>query len=83
MTPAESEEVWIDYMNHRGVRRWYRVLPIDGGLRFDASQWHPERQWVMAAYDVDRDLARTFALKDIHAWRTTPPPMEVKPEVYR
>lgn len=59
--------VTIDYVNHKGERAWRRILPVR--LYYGVTQHHPEPGWLLVAYDLDRDAARTFAMRDIHAWR--------------
>lgn len=62
-----STEVDIDYTNWRGERAIRRIIPID--LHFDANQWHPEPQWLLLAYDVEKDADREFAMSGIHSWK--------------
>ncbi len=62
--------VQIDYVNHRGERAWRTVLPES--IRWDATEWHPEKQWLLWAWDFDRQAVRAFALKDVHGWRPLP-----------
>jgi hypothetical protein len=64
-----SDNVIIDYTNWRGERSERRILP--SRIVFKSNEWHPERQWLLEAIDLDKgSLAfRTFALKDIHSWR--------------
>jgi hypothetical protein len=59
--------LWIDYTNWRGERRWREVTP-------DAILWHQstdthhtEPCWIMVAIDVDRQVVRAFELTKIHA----------------
>lgn len=59
---------FIDYTNHRGKRSIRRVLPLR--IEWGANDWHPEKQWLLIAFDLDRDGERSFAMKDIHSWRT-------------
>lgn len=30
--------------------------------------YHPEPQWILTAYDVEKGAVRGFAMKDIRAW---------------
>jgi predicted DNA-binding transcriptional regulator YafY len=52
--------VEILYTNWRGV--------IPQRLTYDATEWHPEPQWLMEAFDCDRKAMRSFAMKDIQQW---------------
>lgn len=63
--------VYIHYRNHRGEVAWRRIMP--DYLRFGTNNWHHEPQWLLMALDWDKDEYRSFAMKDILAWSTTPP----------
>ena len=52
------------YTNHRGKTALRTVVPLC--LRFDATPYHRESQWLLECLDVDKNEYRTFALKDIH-----------------
>jgi predicted DNA-binding transcriptional regulator YafY len=58
--------VTIRYTNYRGETGVRRVLPIE--IRFISTEWHPQPQWIMEAYDVEKGAQRSFALKDILEW---------------
>jgi hypothetical protein len=66
--------VLIDYMNHRGERRWRRVMP-DPDLPFmwGATEYHPVEQWFLCARDLEKDAPRLFAMCAIREWRSTWP----------
>jgi predicted DNA-binding transcriptional regulator YafY len=61
-----SHVVTIRYTNHRGETADRRIIPQS--LRFAATEWHPEPQWLLDALDVDKGLQRSFAMQDIHSW---------------
>lgn len=63
--PAERI-VTIDYANYRGERSLRRIVPER--IWFGATSWHPEPQWLLEAYDVDRDAYRSFAVRDIYSF---------------
>lgn len=54
------------YTNHRGETEVRHIVPIR--IRFAASEWHPQEQWLMDAFDLDRDAERSFALSDAREW---------------
>jgi predicted DNA-binding transcriptional regulator YafY len=67
----ESEEsrarvVTIEYTNHRGDRLTRRIIPER--VWFGATDWHPEPQWLLDAYDFDRRVDRSFAMRDISSF---------------
>jgi predicted DNA-binding transcriptional regulator YafY len=64
----QNQEVLIDYTNHRGIRRVRGIHPLR--IIFESNEWHPESQWLLEAFDLGRHEIRTFAMKNIHSWRT-------------
>ena len=61
---------WIDtrlltftYTNWRGETAERRVDPAVR-LWFGSSEWHPEEQWFLQAFDMDKREERDFALRD-------------------
>ncbi len=62
--PAKQDRTIIEfnYKNHAGKYRLRRVIPEQ--LEFTKTQWHPERQWILHCYDMDKRAQRSFALKD-------------------
>ena len=58
----------IDYTNWRGERRTRRIRPHM--LVFKESQWHPGKQWIVEAWDLDAKLVdiKDFAMSGIHSW---------------
>lgn len=51
------------YRNWRGEASWRQVIPFY--VWFGKTEWHPEPQWLLRAFDVDRRADRDFAMKDI------------------
>jgi hypothetical protein len=64
--PKSGSVVIIRYTNHRGETANRRIVPI--GIRFGSTEWHPEQQWLLEAFDLDRDATRSFAMRDILEW---------------
>jgi predicted DNA-binding transcriptional regulator YafY len=58
--------VIIDYTNYRGERS-HRRIRAHGRVVFASNEWHPEKQWIMEGFDLDKNAVRFFAMKDIHA----------------
>jgi len=56
----------IDYTNYRGERARRRILP--NRLWFGAAEWHPEPQWILDAWDIEKGAIRSFAMRDVHSW---------------
>jgi predicted DNA-binding transcriptional regulator YafY len=67
MTQAGANTVtMILYTNYRGETSVRRIIPRR--IRFASTEWHPQEQWLLDAYDVDRQADRSFALKDVIKW---------------
>ncbi|MFZ4100006.1 MAG: WYL domain-containing protein [Chlamydiia bacterium] len=64
--------VVIDYTNWRGERALRRIQPQS--IQFGTTEWHPKPQWLLVAWDLDREALREFSLSDIHAWSVEPAP---------
>ena len=52
----------IDYTNWRGETSKRTIKPKY--IWFGATEWHPEPQWLLTAFDLEKDAERDFALKD-------------------
>ena len=61
--PEIKEALEFTYRNWRGEISRRRVVPIT--VRWDSTEWHPEPQWLLQAYDLDRTAIRDFAMKDM------------------
>ncbi len=51
------------YTNHRGEMAVRHVRPLF--MEFVATEWHPEAQWILRAIDMDKDVERLFAMRDM------------------
>lgn len=66
---TEERTVRILYTNYRGETSLRQIVPER--IHFASTEWHPEPQWLLDAFDVDKKATRSFAMKDIRAWITT------------
>ena len=64
----KDKAVKIVYTNYKGETGIRSVIPQC--IIFDCNEWHKEPQWLMTAYDLEKEADRTFALKDIKSWYT-------------
>ena len=67
MTKDEAEKLVgfcpvVKYMN-RGEVSERNVFVAR--IWFGSTEWHPSDQWLIDVLDLDRDVPRTFAVKDI------------------
>jgi predicted DNA-binding transcriptional regulator YafY len=58
--------VEIDYVNWKGERACRRILPQS--LYLGDVEWHPGRQWILDAWDLDKDAIRSFSMAGIRGW---------------
>ena len=63
---TEERTVQIVYTNYRGETSLRRIVPER--IHFARTEWHPEKQWLLDALDIEKNAMRSFALKDIRAW---------------
>lgn len=58
----------IVYTNYKGETSNRLIIPKK--IWFGETEWHPERQWLLTALDLDKKLeTRDFAMKDIKEWK--------------
>lgn len=60
--------VEIDYTNWRGERRRRVIIPT-GRVEWANSEWHPQMQWLLEAYDPEDGKVKEFAMSGIHEWK--------------
>lgn len=61
-----SKQIKIFYKNWKGEEAWRTIEPIN--LWFGSTEWHPEKQWLLKAVDVEKNAERDFALCSIICW---------------
>ncbi len=56
---------WIefDYVNWKGLKSRRRMEV--GELHYGSNEFHPEPQWLLDGYDLDKKAPRMFAMKDM------------------
>lgn len=59
-------KVKIDYTNWKGNRREREIIPIE--IFFSTTQYHKEPQLLLKARDIEDNITKDFAMKDIHSW---------------
>jgi predicted DNA-binding transcriptional regulator YafY len=63
---SRPQAIRIVYTNYRGETALREVLPQR--IWFGATEWHPEKQWLLDAIDLEKDAPRSFALRDIKSY---------------
>lgn len=51
------------YTNWKGETKSRKIVPLS--LRYGATEWHPEKQWLLIAKD-EKGNKKEFALKDFN-----------------
>lgn len=69
--PYSTYSVFIDYTNHRGERSIREIIPHQ--IWYGKTSYHPEKQWLLNAHDVEKEARRDFTLKNIHGWFSEKP----------
>lgn len=64
MKPETPRTIVIDYTNHRGETATRTIEPCY--LWWGATEWHPQEQWLLHAWDYEKDAPRDFAFNGIH-----------------
>lgn len=64
---AEAALVVIVYTNWRNETAERRIRPIE--IFFGSTDWHTEPQWLLRAFDLERQAERDFAMTAIATWR--------------
>jgi predicted DNA-binding transcriptional regulator YafY len=60
--PSTAQAIRFEYHNYKGEQGQRHATPIS--VRFGSSQWHSKSQWLMKAYDHDKQAEREFAMSD-------------------
>lgn len=55
----------VVYKNWRGEVSERKIVPKTAW--FGSTQWHPEPQWILDAFDLDRQAERSFAMRDFQS----------------
>jgi predicted DNA-binding transcriptional regulator YafY len=61
-------KVKIVYDNWKGEVKIRTITPKK--IWFGSTEWHPQEQWILDAFDEDKQADRSFAMADIIEWRT-------------
>lgn len=76
----------VEYTNWRGETARRTIIPIR--MWWGETEWHPQEQWMLTAWDVEKEATRDFAWQDIKpvqngatsaavaAQRATPTPVD-------
>ncbi|MCL2211370.1 MAG: hypothetical protein FWB95_05555 [Treponema sp.] len=60
------QTVKILYKNYKNEVGYRTIIPKS--IDFTATEWHKEEQWILTAFDLDKNADRGFAIADIKEW---------------
>ncbi|MGM9923873.1 MAG: hypothetical protein ACI35R_06450 [Bacillus sp. (in: firmicutes)] len=58
-----AEKIRFDYVNWKGVKSSRKVVVTS--FLYGITEYHPEPQWLLDAYDLEKEEHRVFAMKDM------------------
>jgi len=58
--------VTFEYKNYKGEISKRYVLPME--LWYGTTPYHTEAQWLLKAFDINKNDYRNFSLKEIRNW---------------
>lgn len=61
--PSTQDTVIVQYTNHRGETKIRHIRPIR--IYFGSTAWHPEPQWIMEVWDMDKQGTREYSLEGV------------------
>ncbi len=62
-TDRPDKRISFDYRNHRGELTQRCVVPVI--LYWGTTEYYPEHQWILKAWDMDKKCTRDFAVRNI------------------
>ena len=62
----EEKQIKIVYTNYKGETAVRTIIPKE--IKYGKTEYHPEEQWLLVAFDIEKQAERTFAMKDVRAW---------------
>lgn len=54
------------YTNYKGATKWRYVKPLQ--YFYGSTEYHPEKQWFLKVFDIEKEAERTYALNDIQVF---------------
>lgn len=61
-----GEPIKVLYKNWKGEEKIRTIIPKD--IYFGSTNYHKQEQWLIKVFDVEKQVERTYALKDIKEW---------------
>lgn len=64
-----ANPIKVKYTNYRGEAAVRTIVPIR--FYFGKTEYHPEEQWLVELWDIERGAIRIYALKEVTQWFVT------------
>lgn len=61
-----AQPIKMRYKNWRGEVAVRTVIPQR--IYWGSTEWHPQEQWLLEVFEVDKHVTRVFAVADIQEW---------------
>lgn len=58
----ESSVICFTYKNYKGITAIRNAIPKS--LEYKSTKYHPKTQWILTAFDINKEEMRDFALED-------------------
>jgi len=76
----QDKPVTLVYTNYGGETSERTITPIKPW--FGSTEWHPEPQWLLTAFDHEKQANRDFALKDFGYPSPSPRAQALEPDLW-
>ncbi len=63
----ETKKVKIVYTNYKNETATRTIIPKE--IKYGKTEYHLEEQWLLVAWDFEKQAERTFAMKDVKEWK--------------
>src|ERR1700704_3125980 len=65
-TTEYKHPIKVRYTNWRNETAVRSIVPLE--VYFGKTEYHPQEQWLLKVWDVERGAERVYALKEISQW---------------
>lgn len=62
------DSIKVKYTNYRGETRVREIIPLN--VLFKSTRYHPELQYMLECFDVEKNEIRIYSLKDCNFTET-------------
>lgn len=63
---AYTHPIKVQYTNYKGETAIRTIIPLK--FWFGKTEYHPQEQWLLDVWDLERNALRVYTLKDINKW---------------